>query len=60
MTCVLLYLDVHYHTLRCVFMYSDVRRCTSMVVIVHDTFSDDCVGTSVETDWAGFARALNG
>ena len=24
----------------CVFMYSDVRRLTSMVVIVHHTFSD--------------------
>lgn len=28
------------HTLTCVFMYSDVRRLTIMVVIVHHTFSD--------------------
>ena len=40
MTCVLLYLDVHYHTLTCVFMHSDVRRLTIMCVIVHHTFSD--------------------
>ena len=43
MTCVLLYLDVHYHTLTCVFMHSDVRRLTIMCVIVHHTFSDDIV-----------------
>ena len=41
MTCVLLYLDVHCHTVTCVFMYSDVCRLTSMVVIVHYTFSDE-------------------
>ena len=28
------------HTLTCVFMYSDVRHLTPMVVIVHHTFSD--------------------
>ena len=28
------------HTLMCVFMYIDVRYRTSMVVKVHDTFSD--------------------
>ena len=32
------------HTLTCVFMYSDVRRLTIMVVIVHHTSSDGYKG----------------
>ena len=35
------------HTLMYVFMYIDVRYRTSMVVIVHDTFSDVVYGIVV-------------
>ena len=59
MTCVLLYLDVHYHTLTCVFMHSDVRRLTIMCVIVHHTFSDVALLTIMQLKfYSGLERYI--